>query len=417
MLARSGRIRWLDALESEGRRYEVFEDPGGASLLACTARGVELSYTTLLRLLGSLAQELREAGGERVSLHQLWIDRSWNLRVLDAAAGAEPGPPLAPMELLVATAKAMLPNGCVLPRDLPEHAEPVARRLFGLEPPFATVDDVRTALRALELRPVIVPRRTRALQIALGTGPVAIFGMATVGMLLWIADGSSMGVQAALMARSLVTGMTPAVDGERPDAPGVEMRPLTDTERAARELLIADWKRSHVERFIQIDLTNEERAVVDHAFELHPEPTDEELGRARSARGPLAGTATAPWRDFSRTMLAVPQIATLVWGFVAMAGAFLLRGGVTFALLDLRLRDRRGRRANRGWCILRSFLAWLAIALVYVLPNVVTYAALGGVITVLLLAFAVHASLVAASLADPARGLVDRVLGTRIVPK
>jgi hypothetical protein len=136
MSTRAGRIRWLDKLESEQRRYEVFEAPGGASLLVCAARKTSFTWPRILRLLSSLIEELGHTDGEPVSLHQLWIDRSWNLRVLDAPAGEDPRPARPAPELLLEAARTMLAPGALLPRDMPEHADAVARRLFGLAPPI-----------------------------------------------------------------------------------------------------------------------------------------------------------------------------------------------------------------------------------------------------------------------------------------
>ncbi len=415
-LGRAGRIRWLDVLHVNGRNYEVFEDPGGASLLACCARGVELPWATMLRLLVSLARELCESDEQRIALHQLWIDRSWNLRVLDASSGQEPGPPLAPAELLVATAKAMLPKGCVLPRDLPEHAESIARRLFGLDAPFERVDEARVALHTLELRPTSVPRTARILQLALGGGPVVLLAVLAFALVLYVRTGTRSAVEAERMARSLASGTTVAIDGASADE--AEHRPLSETERNAREILVAAWQRDQVERRVKLSVGKEEQAVIAHALELHPDPSEEELERARLERGPLEAPRQDAELDTRKSLRAIPQFSALLWAAIALASSLLFRGGATFALFDLRLRDRRGRRASRMWCGLRALLTGATVVLLYLGYELFGEATtIAGTFAWIGLAAAVHAALIVASLARPERGLVDRVLGTRVVPK
>ncbi|MBI5362224.1 MAG: protein kinase [Planctomycetes bacterium] len=418
VLQRGGRVRWLAALEVGERKYEVFEDPGGTSLLACAARGIAIPFATQRRMLTSLAQELAESGDEPLSLHRLWIDRSWSVRVLDASAGDAPTSEHAPSELLVRAARALLPQGSTLPSDLPESAEPVARKLYGLEPPFAELVEARNALASLEARPVHVSRRARAVQVAFSSGPVLLPTAFLVAGAILFATSMETQSTADLLATSLVRGTTPVDEGAIEGSTLFELRPLTNDERRARQILLSDWKRNHEPPFVKPTFSKEARAQVDHAVELYPSASDQEVEWARGARGPIEIVADASGDGPRGLAVVTPLIATGIgWAFTAL-GALRFGGGFSFALAELRLRDRRGRRASRWTFMARSTLAATVLAAVYA-PAWILHESVGPAAAwiALLLGVAAHAALIAHAFVDPSRGLHDRVLGTRIVPR
>ena len=70
------------------------------------------------------------------------------------------------------------------------------------------------------------------------------------------------------------------------------------------------------------------------------------------------------------------------------------------------------------WCGLRALLTGATVVLLYLGYELFGEATtIAGTFAWIGLAAAVHAALIVASLARPERGLVDRVLGTRVVPK
>lgn len=418
VLQRSGRVRWLAALEAGGHKYEVFEDPGGTSLLACAARGIAIPFATQRRMLASLAQELAESGDERLSLHRLWIDRSWSVRVLDTSAGDAPDSEHAPSELLVRTARALLPQGSILPSDLPDSAEPVARKLYGLEPTFASLVEARNALASLEARPAHVSRRARAVQSALAAGPMAAVAGFLVAAMILFSLSRAEPREASLYARSLVRGTTPLVDGVDIRDPATELRPLTSDERRAREILIANWKRNGDRPWGRVSQTPEEKAQIEHALESYPDPTEVELDWARTARGPLEASKDSSADDFREIACRTPVFAVLAWWILALLPTLVFGSALSFGLAELRLRARAGRRPSRWILALRTTLAAAVLGVVYAPVWILCTGAAPVVAWVALaLGVAAHAALIAHAFVDPSRGLHDRVLGTRIVPR
>jgi hypothetical protein len=90
----------------------------------------------------------------------------------------------------------------------------------------------------------------------------------------------------------------------------------------------------------------------------------------------------------------------------------VLRGGLTPRLFGMLLRERRGRRAGRLRCALRSLCAWSPVLLMLVPASNPTLA-WAGVIG----AYALFALGAAYAIWRPARGLPDLVAGTWIAPR
>lgn len=417
-LHRMGRVRWLAALESGGRWYEVFEDPGGASLLACAARGLEIPFPTQRRLLASLASELAWSGAERLPLHRLWVDRSWSIRVLDAGVGEAEGSKFAPPELLTQSARALLPKSAVLPIDLPESAEPIARRLYGVDAPFEELGTADNALAALESRPARVTRRARAIQLGWAVAPLGVIGSFGLGGMLLFLLSLGKPLEAEVMTRSLVRGTVPVVDGATLAGASDELRPLTDDERRARQILVSDWKRNGQRPWIQVRFNDEERAQIEHAVELHPEPAAEELEWAGRSRGPLEAPEDTLGLAAVRLIAMGPLSLVIFWWLLAVGCVVGFGRNPSFGLAELRVRDRRGLRASRWMLALRTTLAAAAVGALYVAAPLANAFRPGALVWIALAAGAAgHAALLAQSLVDPARGLHDRLLRTRIVPR
>jgi hypothetical protein len=117
-----------------------------------------------------------------------------------------------------------------------------------------------------------------------------------------------------------------------------------------------------------------------------------------------------------------PTVAGMVgvgiWGAIALPLAFALRGGLTFLLFGIRVRDGRGRRAARWLCFVRCLLAWLPIAGAAYSIRVLGQHDRGMTATIVAIAVGViYAAAVTDAIVHPARCVIDRLLRTRLVPR
>lgn len=413
---RAGRLRWLDTSTVDGTTCEIFEAPGGASLRACSERRATVSWSRIAVLLTSLVDELEESGGESVSLEQLWVDGSWNLRVLDEPLGEEAARGLAPAELVIAAARTLLPDKSLLPADLPEHAEDVARRLFGAARPFASLSEASSALHSLDGRAAHVARRTRAAQLALNAGPAALVTVCLALGLVWVLPRAIAVTEAHRMAEQLQTGLVEE-RGATSTSPAVS-RPLSDDEREARAILIGAADDASLGLQLGVNSAEGSDAHYQRATEKHPSPSRDEIEWAKAHFGPGFPDTESSLEPLNRALPVLPLTILVFWGFFASAAAFTLRGGLSFRVFDLRLRDRRGRLASRWRCLLRSAIVWMPLALAYLaaLYFGTTTAGYAG-LALLALTVVLHATAVVFALVNPARGLQDWITGTRIVPR
>ena len=115
---------------------------------------------------------------------------------------------------------------------------------------------------------------------------------------------------------------------------------------------------------------------------------------------------------------AIALFVTVMWGVFSVPLSFAIAGGFMFWLFGIRIRDKHGRRASRLLCSARTLLAWAPLLLgsiaVFYLANgehaflatlVASLVSIGFVLAVF------HA------IQNPQQSFVDRILGTRLVPK
>jgi serine/threonine protein kinase len=432
-LERATRLRWLDGFEERGRRHDVFEAPGGARFLDCCASGGRLSWPVSHGVLSALAQELEGNPPVRISLEQLWIDRSWSLRILDEPLGESVSPERAPLELLSLAAStsfgASSASGMELPPDLPEHAERTVRRLLGLEAPFTSVAEARRSLSEFANRLQGLTWKIRGRQLLLGSGVWILFcGICLISTRLLVIPQARKLVNSEVVLKELGSGrrMT-AADLERSAAPtGAEID--ADGLRA-RSILVADFQgRLNTSAapgvtLELLDLSEEEEALVGRVKEQYGRATSAEIDAARatveSERPPDFDIDNEPgMRRFARMHFVLPLGFSVVWAATAMLSALLVRGGFSLRMTSLAVRDAKGRRAGRLRCVWRALLGALPFLAIYLVPlALMAKEHLAAATVSLVAAVAVHALLVAASLRTPARGWQDRLARTRLVPR
>jgi uncharacterized RDD family membrane protein YckC len=461
-LARPGRLRWLDLVRTPAGEADVFESPGGCNLPMFSLRHGSIDWPNAQRLLLGLVEELttEDARDRAFALEQVWIDRNWDIRLLDQAVGHGPFVPLAPVDLVREAARALFvgrgDGAPLLPLDLPVHAEPAVSQLMGLDGRFTELGAIRDALTRLSAGPTIVQRRTRGAQLALNVmvpamslGMIILLSLVVVMAIVdvravepVIAELESGRIKVEVPAEEPKPGETAT---ERVAAQPADGPQLTEEQHRAREIVLADAastifgnaflrtpdaKRSTASKSMQ---------VIDAALANHPKVSEEELAWARASLlaepGPTGAwmrgerDRTGPDKHEMNTESGglafrreFPAIATLVcvglWGAFAIPLAFACRGGLTFLLFGIRVRNRRGRPASRVVCTLRCFLAWAPIAVVAVaLLELTQRGHMTGATVLAITCGVVWLAALVDAILNPAQCVVDRVLRTRLVPR
>lgn len=445
-LVRPGRLRWLGSARQDGVLFETFEAPGGASLSECLARTAGFDWPTAHRLLAGLAAELADVAdapggaGARACMEQLWIDRAWNLRVLDEPIGSGEFAARAPLELLCEAARSILgTRDAALPEGLPISAEPVVRRLLGRGAPFSSVAEASHELQELAGGPMRLGSPTRALQLVASAVAPALALLASLFFLFVMTDAlESIGDGKVSIRELRAQDATPAPD-----------RPMDADDRRAREILVAHgaasaWAHAFASKFDAEEFAVQARAVAAHAtpsaedvawararIQARPFPAEPAASSAASADagvfraelGPHAridvGPGDRPLREQRWRMIpAFFALALGLWGVASTLSAWIFRGGLSLKLFGIGVRDRQGELASRLRCVVRSLVLWVPLTALYGagtwLAFEVTLAA-GAALTactVLLQAYAI-----AYAIARPERGLQDRLAGTRLVPR
>jgi len=449
-LNRSTRLRWLETLRPHGAAADVFESPGGCSLADIATREEPIHWPMAERALAALSEELAcaesEAGGpRRWSPNQVWLDRNWNVRLLDEPV------PAAPVEhgavgLVGATASALLGVGPKreLPSDLPVHAEFLVRSLTGAAQPFSDIDALRAALATSQTAAANVERRSRSAQIAVNTALLALFATFLFFLMLLVfhfiphaaeVRGSLRELRASRVAVSV------AELGSKPEnAPtGSE---LTEESRGWRHIVVS-YEMSHgFGPMLATNISGDDTKLVEESRRAEPEPTESEFETARARilaqRGEGVDLPEKKLSNFSGADTAVIFIAitTLLWTILALLSATVWPGGLSFRLFGLSIRTRSGRRASRLFGLARVAALAIPLAAGYVVAAYVVTASfvlplvakMGLQFTppelptwvgwmILVVVATLHAAGIAASILDPARGPIDRLLGSRIVPR
>ncbi|MHC4611566.1 MAG: protein kinase domain-containing protein, partial [Planctomycetota bacterium] len=166
-VARSGRLRWLQNVETGEVTWEAFEAPRGMPFPALVSNGKRVPWSTLRHWLHDLASELWDATGDHtlpaeLSLDQVWITAEGRAVLLD-----KPWPEVsAPTERIpvgdVAGQQRFLNAvaACVETTGLPLHARPVLQNLE--DGKFEKLSFLAGTLRGLLERPADVSRGIRA---------------------------------------------------------------------------------------------------------------------------------------------------------------------------------------------------------------------------------------------------------------
>jgi len=440
-LARHAKLRWLGAVHSGSGTADVFESPGGTSLTELVASRGRIDWPMAQRLLVALIDEMKASGANPSgwAVEQIWVDRNWDLRLLDEPVGHGPFARRSEPELIADVARLLFlgkqDQNLVMPPDLPFHAEETVSRLIGKTAQFRGLDEVRAALSRLESGPVQIQRRTRSAQMALNVVlPAASTAfVAILGFMLASAIGTFRGLGS--MVDDLQTGKIQPLE----QRVGEEARPLDEDGRRARDILIVDALHAPWGAALARNM-DENRELFEQVQARQPVPTEAEVawaeahiqtegGRTTQRRQQRTAFHTVDKSDGSSTVIEVGTgldhiaavmafVGTIAWGLFSLPLSFILAGGLMFTLFGIRIRDRRGRRAGRWLCGLRTTLAWLPLAagtfgvlILAMKEHMVAATVLGSILGIVYVLAVIDAIL------NPTQSVVDRLLRTHLVPR
>jgi hypothetical protein len=166
-VARSGRLRWLQNVETGDVTWDAFEAPGGMPFPALVSNGKRVPWSTLGPWLHALASELWDATGDQTLPDQLSLDHVWITVEGRAVLLDEPWPEVnAPAERIpvsdVAGQQRFLNAvaACVETTGLPLHARPVLQNLG--DGKFEKLSFLTGTLRGLLEKPAEVSTGIRA---------------------------------------------------------------------------------------------------------------------------------------------------------------------------------------------------------------------------------------------------------------
>jgi len=166
-VARSGRQRWLQKVESAEGAWDAFEATQGVPFSSLVADGKRLPWGTLRHWLHDLATELWDATGDQTLPAELSLDHVWITAEGRAILLDEPWPDVdTPAERIAAGDVAGQQRylhaiaACVESTGLPLHARPVLQNLKSGK--FEKLSYLTGTLRGLLDRPAEVGRGIRA---------------------------------------------------------------------------------------------------------------------------------------------------------------------------------------------------------------------------------------------------------------
>ncbi len=183
----NSNLHFLDRLEDTNGVHQVFEAPGGASLLEYVEANRTLPWPIARQVILDLIGILRDAN-KRPIMDQVWIDRKGKLRLLPFCLSQEE----------YHSTESFAPDVCRaifglnddkarLPEDIPKEATSSIQTLIVNEFHRSELAEVRKDIDATDSNPRFVPRATRLMQLIFSSlVPIA----ASISWLVFEFDGA-----------------------------------------------------------------------------------------------------------------------------------------------------------------------------------------------------------------------------------
>jgi hypothetical protein len=432
-LSRRGRLRWLAGQTASGRTWEVFEAPGGASLLSCIA--TPQPWRVVRSWLSDLAEELAHGVDEGqvppLGLDRVWITSYDRAKLLDfpapgterdAAAGMLDDTDCDGHGFLSRVACSALAGRVVASSEpLPITRPPLPRSGVEL---LRALRDARSAPLhdVLELSARAMQSQTEVSHWSRAFFPAVVLGLCSIlaiGIVRVMAQlPGEPGANRVASEESVL--LNSLVRIERMRRAGV---PAADPERQALEIYVTRRFAPLTRRPELDEALRPFRSLADDIARRHPSVSDadllaalQHLGRNELDRLNRPSLMTeAPAFVLLRALTVFAYCA-----YVVVLLAFVFRGGLVLGLFRVALVDARGIPVPRWRALLRAGCAWSPVILFQLLPQqtlvaFATYPALAWMMVGT--AGAVMAAGTCWSIASPARGLQDYIAGTWLVPR
>ena len=448
-IARPGRLRWLQGERNEHESWDAYEAASGSPLTSLVT--TRQSWRVVRHWLHDVAAELEAATQtaslpDILTLDRVWITAEGRAKLLDFAApgsvsAAAGDAPVTAQAFLHQVAIAALEGRMVSAleaagRSISEPLPlPARQTLLGLR---STTDlrSLATRLQILTQQPAEISR-WRRFALLFGTLAPSLFLTAfmVVGLMFyqsWAAKNPAFATLGGCMLsyESMLKNVK---------EPGLENIPVPEA-KAAMETYIAGTHGPIVRDALQWEtpiarslLSPKLRATVEKIVQDHPQPTAEEVSKARALLQPLLETRIAKrakdiglegrkyMLDF--ISLSVMGVYLLFTAFFSLFCAVAFRGGLMMRILGIAVVTDTGADASRLRMLWRSLVAWSPILLMIILfmfaaplmekagaqavPRVIGLSAM----VVLSLALSL------AAITTRGRGLHDRLARTWLVPR
>ncbi len=435
-VSRPARLRWLAGNRDDDRHpWDAYDVPLGHPLRQrySEPRPWSIVRGWLLDLADEIAASEEDGTHVELGIGRVWVSDAtatlldWEAEPAAADANAATELPPTPQRFLHDVA--VIGLGLGTPRSrrkapvapLPLHVGAFLDELAAER--AGAIADIAARLQALMERPTLVARRRRLVHLATCAAPPLLSVLLFVPMLI---------VVLPLLARS-------------PDAFVLDaclrrlqqLETVTTTsaahERAALETYLVGRFRPVLSQpsgakpwfWLMIDAR---QRTIQAALQRRPNPSRAEMDRASGALAGLTATAERNRTRAAAGQLGWPLLQAVVLALVAlgaMAGlvsSLIVPGGAFLRQIDLAVVGPDGRAATRSRGFARALIAWspgLAAGLVFMLATRGTpldNLSLDRLVPSLaLLSLFLGGGLFA--LADPARGLQDRLARTSVVPR
>ena len=427
-VSRTGRLHWLTGRRSATEAWDAFEAPDGYPLVTRPTTEWAALKTWLIDLASELTAATQDGSLPVLRLDRIWIRDDGRLVLLDfPAPGLDPAArqmastDLGPVALLSAVARHGSTSTAASRRHMPLSARTMLEKWSDATPP--TLDDVRADLVRVAALPDRVLRPRRALPIALGSLPTLfLVGFTSLVMLPAMSQ----------MFNRDTNEMLAFLEMLRHPKPAAQSRAANPEVREAIEIYLVGrhGARLNSDDFwggrIMQGLSPQYRPIARGVVERRPSVTPEELARAAEVLAPelkRRGERREEISDLSPIIImAVTAIALLPVLLFSVLSSLLVPGGVFTRMLGHAVVKNDGREIGRTLSLVRVLVAWAPTItwLLYLAawPRVQGFVPtppnplLGATLTVA--AMAVGALL---TIAKPARGPHDWLLGTRVVPR
>jgi hypothetical protein len=418
-LPRPTRLRWLAGRRTTQEAWDVYEGVAGVPIAqACRS---PRPWSEVRRWLADLAHEVaaQQPGDQPpLDLDRVWILDSGRAKLLDdptADAPTAQGPPpsgrlMSAVALLIAVTRLARAGG--------RQPWPVAASRFATqlgEAPPASLTEVAQAADTLLRGRAAVTRGWRILSLAALIALPVLMGSMVGGMMLML----SRQMRSVPVETRVATHMLRELD-RRSDP-----KDLGPADRDAAEIVLASRYRSVLAdktiyapgRFLL--LTPDHKTLADRILRR---PVDADTVDAAAARPAVRRMLEAGARF---EMPPIPAIALMLfYGSLVMAAllalvAALATRGVMLRLLGFEIVTADGRLAPRWRVLARAAIAWSPILVPLLATGVIegVGAHLPNMIPVFGAALAVQCAGAIVAIAQPTRGLQDRLAGTWIVPR